>query len=228
MNKLMTLAAAALLTPTSVLAQSVEADAIPYPAPVRTVDSASVVSLEDPAVRVTFPEDATYIGAVRWPLYDVADAEIHAFVEADEHGLVERFYLVQFEQYLPDNDYAYDYTSNNPETVELSGRTVHVRPGVVAAENANARPGSDTEQFRQLVRNAGFRLPSYMATVRFVELFEPTNRKELLILYGENMDGILTQMGSAMMSGREGVTFAELMPPLIARAMASVSLEPIE
>ncbi|MDE1468555.1 hypothetical protein [Aurantiacibacter sp. D1-12] len=220
--------AAGLSAPANAQDQSADAEEIVTMEPMRSAEGASVVSLADPEIRVRVPENATYVGAVRWPLYGVADAEIHAFVEADEHGLVQRAYLVQFEQYLPDNDYAYNYAESNPETVELNGHTLHVRPGFMRAVNPNSRADSDGAQFRRLVTDAGYRLPTYMATVRFVELFEPTLRKELLILYVENMDPVLTQMGGAMMEGREGVTFAELMPPLIGRAMEAVSLEPID
>lgn len=175
------------------------------------------------------PERAHYIGGYRWPLYDAVDAEMHVFVEADAYGLVEKFYWIQFESYLDAYpDASYDYPESNPETMALDGRTVHVRPGIMTAENPNAREGSDGEHFRRLIAEAGYRLPTYMANVRFVELFEPTHRKELMIIYGENMDAALTQMGMAQMQGAQSFAFADLDAPLIARADARIDLLPLD
>ena len=33
--------------------------------------------------RIRLPESVQYVGADRWVLYDIADCELHAFVEAD-------------------------------------------------------------------------------------------------------------------------------------------------
>jgi hypothetical protein len=65
-----------------------------------------------------------------------------------------------------------------------------------------------------------------MAHVRFVDLFEPTQRKELMIIYGENMDAVITQMGAAQMQGRESFVFSEMYPPLIERASERIALSP--
>ena len=112
----------------------------------RTVDGAQLVSLADPAMRIAVPEAATYIGAFRWPLYGATDAEMHVFVEADEYGLVERFYWIQFESIMDSHpDAAYDYPESNPQTVEMDGHTVHVLPGIMTAEvpwTATRRPAA--------------------------------------------------------------------------------------
>lgn len=225
-----TLPAALLLAAAPALAQDHQHSAGEGEAmqPLRQADGASLVSLEDPAVRIALPETAVHIGAVRWPLYDVVDAELHVFVEADAHGLVQRFWWVQFESYFPDNEHRYDYPQSNPETVELDGHTVHVRPGISMGNPPEMREGSDGFHFRQLVAAAGYRLPTYTANVRFVELFEPTLRKEMMIIYGENMDAVITQMGAAQMQGRESFAFAEIYPPLIERALASIDLLPLD
>ena len=73
----------------------------PFPLPERIVTEDGVLSERDPAIRVSLPGGTVHAGVKRWPLYNVADAELHAFVEADETGLVRRYYWVQFESYLP-------------------------------------------------------------------------------------------------------------------------------
>ncbi len=71
--------------------------------PERKVEGTTVTSDQDPAVKVTFPATAQYVGSDRWDLYGIADAELHVFVEADAQKRVQRLYWVQFEGYLPDN-----------------------------------------------------------------------------------------------------------------------------
>lgn len=46
-------------------------------------------------------ESAQYVGGDRWVLYDLADCELHALVDADAQGNVQRLYGIQFEAYLP-------------------------------------------------------------------------------------------------------------------------------
>lgn len=198
-----------------------------FPAPERTVEANAVVSQRAPAIRVVVPDAAVYLGAVRWPLYDVADAELHVFVEADEHRLVERFYWIQFEAYLPSRpDAHYDYPNSNPETVELSGYTVHVGPGFGEGEGREVRPGSDSEAFRRMITENGYRLPNWIGSVRFVYLPTEDQREELMLIYGENLDPTALTMAEAMRSGAEGISWDELTTPLVARALQGFRLEP--
>src|ERR1044072_1762492 len=75
----------------------------------RTVKGTTITSTHDPAIKIRLPKTAQYVGGARWDLYDCGDAELHVFVEADEHKRVQRLYWVQFEHYLPNNTYTYDY-----------------------------------------------------------------------------------------------------------------------
>jgi hypothetical protein len=59
------------------------------------------------------------VGGHVFILYDVARAEQHFFVDADQAGLVKRLYWVQFEGYLPDNNHSYKYKA--ARTVKLGG-----------------------------------------------------------------------------------------------------------
>ena len=61
-----------------------------------------------------------YVGGQRFVLLGVADAEQHAFVAADAAGNIQRFYWVQFEQYLPGSQGRYDYAQDQGLT--LNGR----------------------------------------------------------------------------------------------------------
>ena len=80
---------------------TVASDPVPPLKPIRTVESQTVTSTRDPAVKITVPKEARYAGADRWILFGVADCEIHVYFEADANKQIKRVYWIQFEGYLP-------------------------------------------------------------------------------------------------------------------------------
>jgi hypothetical protein len=70
-------------------------------APERKIDDNAIISERDPKLRIELPASVQYVGADRWILYEIADCELHAFVEADEQKNVQRLYWIQFEGYIP-------------------------------------------------------------------------------------------------------------------------------
>ncbi len=152
--------------------------------PERKVEGSVVDSQRDPKVRVHLPRSAQYVGADRWVLYDMADCELHAFVDADAQKHVRRLYWVQFEGYLqtkPELQHTYD----SPTHADIGGMDFYVDTWV-RATNEEMRPGSDLEHILALIRNKGFLMPEGMTYVRLVHLFD-AKRKELMIIYGEDL-----------------------------------------
>lgn len=192
--------------------------------PERQVEGNRIISEADPAMTVVVPEAATYLGARRILINEAFDAEIHVFAEVDPFGLIERFYWIQFEAYLPDAPGRYDYARSNPETVSIDGVEMHVRPGGENSAEAVIRPGSDYEAFRGLVDEAGYRLPTWLTTLRLVHLYEPTERGELIVFYGEGPDALAAEAAKAMIAGEPGLVFADMLPGLIADVDARVDL----
>ena len=144
-----------------------------------------ITSERDPKVRIRLPESVQYVGADRWVLYDIADCELHAFVEADPQKNVERLYWVQFEGYLPTKpELAHQYDS--PRHVQIGGLDFFVDTWV-KSNDAGQRPGSDGEHIRALIRAKGYKLPAGMMCVRLVHLLDEQKRKELMIIYGEDV-----------------------------------------
>ena len=74
-------------------------------APEREVKGNRLISKSDPAITIQVPRSAVYLGAERWDLYDVADCELHLFVEAYPDKTVKAMYWIQFEAYLPSNEH---------------------------------------------------------------------------------------------------------------------------
>lgn len=153
-------------------------------APERTVEGNRVSSRAYPAATIVVPATATYLGAERWDLYDLADCELHLFVEADADKKVLRLYWIQFESYLPSNSHTYDYTSDTAVTFAGLPFWQRARFGPT---NGPTRPGSDGERVRQMVERAGYHLPPHSMNVRLVHLPDESKRRELMLIYGEDL-----------------------------------------
>jgi hypothetical protein len=175
-----------MLRPTVVMLSFLCATLIAQTAlPERKVAGNVVTSEHDPAVRIELPKAVQYVGADRWVLYDIADCELHAFVEADAQKKVQRLYWVQFEGYLasrPDLHHTYD----SPKHTTIGGLDFYVDTWV-RAKDAPSESGSDREHIEALVRAKGYRMPDAMMYVRLVHLLDKEKRKELMIIYGEDL-----------------------------------------
>jgi hypothetical protein len=125
-------------------------------APERRVERNVITSERDPKVRIELPASVQYVGADRWVLYDIADCELHAFVEADNQKILQRLYWIQFEQYLPtkpDLHHRYD----SPRHANIGGLDFYVDTSVsVTAEKP--KPGGDSEHIRALIRGSGYEM----------------------------------------------------------------------
>jgi hypothetical protein len=155
-------------------------------AQVRAVHSQTLTSPGSPKVEITFKKAFRYIGGDRFPLYGVAEAEQHLFVDADETKNVRRLYWVQFEGYLPSNQHTYDYSSD--PTIESAGWKWHT--------NTKMRPAttkwsadSDGGHMLALLEAKGYRLKGDYARLRLVHLTDESKRSELMIIYMEPATG---------------------------------------
>ena len=166
--------------------------------PERKVLGGNVVASErDPRVRVRLPREVQYVGADRWVLYGMADCELHAFVDVDAQKNVQRLYWVQFEGYLPTRP-ELKHTYDSPKHANLGGMDFYVDTWV-RTKDAETQPGSDLEHILALIAAKGYRMPEGMMYVRLVHLLDEQKRKELMIIYGEDV-------------ARSGFSAAELQP----------------
>jgi hypothetical protein len=127
-------------------------------APIRTVEGQALISTRLPAVRLEFDKEFRYVGSHALVLYNVAQAEQHFFVEADQDKRINRLYWIQFEGHLPENNEKYNYKVS--KTIELGGlefiadayaRNIKANPG---------RPDSDGARARAFLDSKGYHLDS--------------------------------------------------------------------
>lgn len=119
-----------------------------------------------PGFRVGVPADAVYVGADRFIIRGVADAEVHVFVEAGADRTARRIYWLQFEEYLPDNAHTYQYAAGNDRR-RLWGVDWWVGVRQLRGE---ASAGSDRSRVNALIESAGYRVPEQLIRARLVHL----------------------------------------------------------
>ena len=153
--------------------------------PERRVQGNMIISMHDPKVLIRLPESVHYVGADRWVLYGIADCELHAFVEADEQKNVQELYWVQFEGYIPSRpDLHHKYDS--PRHAMIGGLDFYVDTWP-RSNDEKTEAGSDREHIDALIRAKGYKIPENMMYVRLVHLLDREKRKELMIIYGEDL-----------------------------------------
>jgi len=179
--------------------------------PERAVEGNRVTSTRDPAITITLPRAVRYVGADRWDLYDICDAEVHVFVEADAHKNVKALYWIQFEGYLPSNTHIYDYSKDEPVT--FAGRAFRKRARFGPTDEPQ-RPGSDGEHVWQLLARAGYQLPPRMMNVRLVQVLGEARRRELMFIYAEGLPA----------DADTGADWPRLERKLVQRAMKRIRL----
>jgi hypothetical protein len=193
------------------------------PAPERLVKGNRLISKSDPEVTIKLPRNAKHLGADRWNLYDIADCELHVFVEADANKLVRTLYWIQFEGYLPTNTHIYDYSKDEPVT--FAGRQFYQRPRF-GPNTSPAKPGSDLEHVRAIVERAGYRMPAESMNVRLVHLLDEARRKELMFIYIEDLAPTGYTSEQLMDGDNTRPEWEPIKKELVARAMKRIELSP--
>jgi hypothetical protein len=193
-------------------------------APERKVVGTVITSERDPAVRIELPRAARYVGADRWVLYDIADCELHAFVEADAQKNVQRLYWMQFEGYLPSRPDLH-HTYDSPKHAAVGGMDFYVDTWV-RTKDAATESGSDREHIEALVRAQGYRIPEAMMYVRLVHLLDKEKRKELMIIYGEDLAPTGFTAAKLSEGGKAHDRWPSIADELLERAEKRITMAP--
>ena len=189
----------------------------------RSVKGQVLTSADTPAIRLEFDKGFKYVGSQSFILYDVASAEQHFFVDAEDQGLVKRFYWVQFEGYLPNNTHAYDYKGK--KVVNLAGldfvadafpRNIKANPG---------RSDSDGSRARAFLEGKGYRLASdEILMQRLVHLVDKEKRNELMIIYIEELGGTGVTAADISPGGKAAARWDEIAKGLLERALENMKV----
>jgi len=153
----------------------------------RTVSGDDLISDYDPAVILRFDPAYRHIGGQKFILYGVADTEQHFFVKTTADNTLESVYWVQYEAYLPDKRYTYDY-DDSPLRVTLGDFEFYTDTDVVAFDpDRKRRRGTDGAMARQLLASNGYVFPNDFAYARLVYLTDESRQKELMIIFIDDL-----------------------------------------
>jgi hypothetical protein len=191
--------------------------------PERKVEGNVIRSERDPEVRIRLPKAVEYVGADRWILYDIADCELHVFVEADSQKMVKRRYWVQFEGYVPTRPELL-HTYDSPEHATMGGMDFYV-DAEVHTKDSRPKPGSDSEHVETLLRAKGYRMPEGTMSVRFVHLLDEQKRKELMIIYSEDVAATGFSAAELGEGGRAHDQWPTIEKGLVERAEKAIRFE---
>jgi hypothetical protein len=191
--------------------------------PERKVEEKIITSERDPEVRIRLPKSVRYVGADRWVLYGIADCELHAFVDGDEQKNVQRLYWVQFEGYIPEKP-ELQHKYDSPRLAKMGGMDFYVDTWV-RANDAEIEPGSDREHIEKLIRAKGYKMPRAMMYVRLVHLLDEEKRKELMIIYGEDLASTGLTAAELQPGGKAHDRWPRLEKGLVERAEKRIALK---
>ena len=187
----------------------------------KVVNNNIIISDHDPKVRIELPKSVWYVGVDRLVLQDIADCELYALVEVDDQKNVQRLYWIQFEDYLqskPDLRHQYD----SPRHMTIGGFSFYVDTWVKRT-NENITAGSDEDHITALVLSQGYKMPAGMMSVRLVHLLDEQKRKELMIIYSENLTGFAA--ADLKKGGKAENLWLSLEDDLLVRARQEIKIE---
>ncbi len=153
----------------------------------RGVAGQELVSDRDPAAILRFSPAYRYLGGQKFILYGVADTEQHFFVETTAEDELKSVYWVQYEAYLPDEPYTYDY-DDSPLRVTLGDFEFFTDTAAFAFDpDQTRRRGTDGAMARQFLAGKGYVYPAEVMYARLVHLTDSTRRKELMIIFMDDL-----------------------------------------
>jgi hypothetical protein len=194
--------------------------------PERTVSHNTVISRRDPAVNITLPGSAHYLGAERFLLTDPKlgafdDCELHAFVDSKDGRHIRRLYWVQFEAYLPSQPTLH-HTYDSPRHLTIGGLDFYLDTWVSSGRTPE-EPGSDGAHLDSLLAAHGYRRDDSMS-VRLVHLTDATKRKELMIIYAESLAPTGFTAAELKEGGADHARWTAIEGELVRRAKQSIAI----
>ena len=152
---------------------------------VRHIEGRTIVSEKSPRAKLTIRRGLRFIGTQQVNIHGNAEAEQYVFARSGRDSVVEQFYLIQFEHFLPSNHLTYDYSSMRTTQID----DLHFNYDVKSLPDLGALlmedQGSDGQALEQLLAGKHLVFPHNTAMVRLFHLPSADHRTELMIVYGE-------------------------------------------
>ncbi|NNE34583.1 MAG: hypothetical protein HKN13_05075 [Rhodothermales bacterium] len=194
----------------------------------RTVIGQDLASPEDPAATLRFDPAFRHTGGQKFILYGVADTEQHFFVETTDDDQLKSVYWVQYETYLPDKSYTYDYT-DSPLRLTLNGYTFYTDTAVVETDpNRKRARGTDGAMARALLASRGYTLPDEYVYARLVYLTDESRQKELMIIFIDDLAPTGLTAAGLQDGGPDADRWPEVEQTHLDRIRQTLSVRPLD
>jgi hypothetical protein len=89
------------------------------------------------------------------------------------------------------------------------------------------KSGSDREHIEELLRSKGYKMPAGMMYLRLVHLADAEKRKELMIIYGEDLSSTGLTAASLQKGGESYNRWPSIQDGLIERAEKQIRVDPL-
>jgi hypothetical protein len=200
----------------TVLASSTLSRAAPNAqTPLRHVEGQRLISVANPSIEVRVGESFRYLGHADFIIKEMAQAELHLFVEATPDNRIHRMIVIQFEGFLPGQHHGYDAPVTSPR--RLGGSTYDVTSWHYnQAADAQENPKGEAAETRRFLSDKGFTFPDSWLMGRYARTIGSDLQHELLLFYLES--------SAADASVKTSRLDAEAQKPLIARAERAFTL----
>jgi hypothetical protein len=150
----------------------------------RSVQGNTLASSQYPAIRVRVDKAFRYVGTFDFTIKDIARGERYVFVNSKGHH-VERLFIFQFEEILPESNVTYNYCFTN--AMDLNGHKF--RHGTYAhsyQEDRQNNPNDEGTLTADFLEDKGYRLEDEYMMSRFVTVPDEERKHELILFYIEN------------------------------------------
>jgi hypothetical protein len=194
-------------------------------APHRRVVDNVITSHGLPDIKIEVSPDFRFLGELKFTLLDAARVEAFLFVEEDEVHQIKRLFIAQFEAYLPDNNYTYQYPEM--DRVRLGDHDYMTDGGVLILERVvKRRPEGDIAEWVRWMQTQGFDHHRWneLAYRRFVRVVDRVQRSELLLLYFENLRTRAVKADDLLTCGHSDPRVSELETQVHASALKSFAI----
>lgn len=163
----------------------------------RHVKGNLLVSGEYPEITIEVSDEFAFIGTFDFEIIAnsdeypqemqgkaVASGERFVFASADEDKNVSKLFIVQFEGFLNDNDFTYNYNFDQAEFIG-ENKYRHNTWFYDSKQLAEDNPQNEGAKTRAFLQDEGYTLDDHFMMSRFVGLASKDRKKEIIIYYIE-------------------------------------------
>lgn len=146
----------------------------------------TIVSPKVSPIQITVDRQLSHIGALTFPLRDVAEVERFVFARSDDGGRIQAMVIAQFESILPGVKGEYTFEITN--ATRLGGHDYETSVGLFHfAQAAAANPGAEAEHTQKFLAKHRLTVEDDYLVARYARVTDTTKRHEMILFYYESL-----------------------------------------